>query len=183
MGNPFQGHPRDGQAGSSSPGGPGTISPQKGTPSKASGSWCPNLLIRLCAPNIPQPWGEGWLAGGREAGGVGTVPVGGPCGGSLWDASGLGLSSGCHNYSRHAPFGLRAPLWKMRGLDSPEPLQCQCTRAPKGPPHLLEKTFPGMAGRFALRQHHLLALLGMTPILSSGTPESLTSVVILKRAC
>lgn len=104
--------------------------------------------------------GQGWPVGGRETGRgrrVRRLPL-------------ATRALGC--LQRHALFSFRACLRKMRALDSPEPLQSQCTLTPKGPPHLLEKTYSLATGRFALRQHHLLALLGMTPIPSWATPES-----------
>lgn len=48
---------------------------------------------------------------------------------------------------------------------------------PNSLPCLLEKTFPPAAG-FVLRQHHLLAIMGMTPILFQGTLESQNSAVM-----
>lgn len=52
------------------------------------------------------------------------------------------------------------------------PSHLKCPLVPEGP--LLSwwrKPSHGATGRFVLRQHHLLAILGMTPILSQVTLE------------
>lgn len=159
----MQGHPRVGQPGSSSPGESDTTSPPRQTPSKAWGSQPSHPLQQglphLCGgPGMACRWQGDWTWEESK-----KTPSG---------HTGPGVELWLLCLQRHALFSFRACLRKMRALDSPEPLQSQCTLTPKGPPHLLEKTYSLATGRFALRQHHLLALLGMTPIPSWATPES-----------
>lgn len=130
------------------------------TDTHPAGLWEPGIPTsssRPCPPNSPPLWWEGWPAGGRETGR--TRPELTP---------GSAMTAG----KKHALFSLRAPLWKTGALGSPEPLPSQMSSGSKGTsPTSWRKASHGATLRFALRQHHLLAVLGMTPILFSGDPR------------